>query len=132
MGQLEASPLLGDRPGESALLVPEQLALDQPRRDGRAIELDHGLVAAGTLVVDGPTDQLFAGARAAVDEHGAVRRRYQLGLAQRLLERRAGAHDLLVVVLGLDLVVEHLAGPLPLGQITHQRDDAGAAADRHG
>src|SRR5436190_5436587 len=38
MGHLEASDLLRDGPGEGAALVAEELALEKPRRDGRAID----------------------------------------------------------------------------------------------
>ena len=40
--QLEAADLLADGAGEGALLVAEQLALQEPRGDGRAVELDEG------------------------------------------------------------------------------------------
>ena len=42
VGQLEAADALADRAGERALLVAEQLALEQPGRDRRAIQLDEG------------------------------------------------------------------------------------------
>ena len=47
VGQLEAADLLADGAGEGALLVAEQLALQQPRGDGRAVELDEGAVPPG-------------------------------------------------------------------------------------
>src|SRR5262245_12189734 len=41
IGQLEAPDLPRQRAGEGALLATEQLALDQRRRDGRAVDADH-------------------------------------------------------------------------------------------
>ena len=41
VGDLEAPDLAGQGAGEGALLAPEQLALDQARRQRRAVDLDH-------------------------------------------------------------------------------------------
>ena len=46
VGQLEPADAPGDRAGERALLVPEQLALDQARRQRGAVDLDQRLVLA--------------------------------------------------------------------------------------
>ena len=54
--------LLRDGAGEGALLVAEQLALEQPGRDGRAVHLHEGAFAPVAQVVDGARDQLLAGA----------------------------------------------------------------------
>ena len=40
VGQLEAADPPGDGAGEGALLVAEQLALDEPRGEGGAVDLD--------------------------------------------------------------------------------------------
>ena len=62
VGQLEAANFLRDGAGEGAFLVAEQLALDQPCGDGRAVELDEGPVAAGAQLVEGAGDEFLAGA----------------------------------------------------------------------
>ena len=58
--QLEAADLLADGAGEGALLVAEQLALQQPRGDGRAVELDEGAARARAQVVHGAGDEFLA------------------------------------------------------------------------
>ena len=70
VGELEASRPRGDRPGEGAALVTEELALDEPAGDRGAVDPDKGLVGAGRAEVEGPRDQLLAGAALAGDQHG--------------------------------------------------------------
>src|SRR5437870_1994885 len=73
--QLELSdlPLMGA--GERALLVAEELGLDEGLGDGRRTDGDEGPVAPCPLVVDGPGDELLAGAALAGDQHGRRRLR---------------------------------------------------------
>src|SRR5205823_5076772 len=63
VGQLETADPLRDGPGESAALVAEELALEQARRDGGAVDLDERPPSAPAQVVNGTGDQLLAGAR---------------------------------------------------------------------
>ena len=86
--------------------MAEQLALEQARRDGGAVDLDERPPSAPTQVVNGTGDQLLAGARLAADEHGRVRRRDRLHLVQHAFQRRGLTDDVLEVVLGADLVLE--------------------------
>ena len=67
--------LRADRAGEGAPLVPEQLALDEVLRDGRAVHLDERLVAPRRAPVERLRDELLAGAALAGDEdrRGGVR-----------------------------------------------------------
>ena len=67
--QLEAPDLLADGPGEGALLVAKQLALQQPRGDGRTIQFDEGAALARAQVVNGAGDQLLTRAGFAPNEH---------------------------------------------------------------
>src|SRR5438876_2269562 len=106
VGQLETADPLRDGPGESAALVAEELALEQPRRDGGAVDLDERPPSAPAQVVKGAGDQLLAGARLAADEHGRVGRRDRLRLVQHAFQRRGLTDDVLEVVLGADLVLE--------------------------
>ena len=71
-GLLEAADPAGHRPGEGALLVAEQLALDQLARDRRHVHGDEGPAPALAVVVQGPGHQLLAGAGFAEDHHGQV------------------------------------------------------------
>ena len=60
----------------STSLVSEQLALDQGRRDGAAVDDDEWLFVEGTQLVHGPRDDLFAGAAFSDDENGRLGRRH--------------------------------------------------------
>ena len=64
----------GHRPGEGALLMAEELALDQLARDRRHVHRDEGPAPALAIVVQGPGRQLLAGAGFAEDHHGQVGR----------------------------------------------------------
>src|SRR6185503_5918845 len=63
------------RAGERALLVAEQLALEQRLGERAAVDLDERAVRALAQPVDRARDQLLAGAALARDEHGRVARR---------------------------------------------------------
>ena len=58
--------------GERALLVAEQLALDQLARDRRHVDGDERAVAALAEIVQRARHQLLAGAGLAGDQHGEV------------------------------------------------------------
>ena len=58
--------------GECALLMAEELRLDQLGRNGAAVHGDEGAVASSARSVDGAREHLLAGARLAFDEHGDV------------------------------------------------------------
>ena len=71
------------RAGERALLVAEQLALDQLARDRRAVELHERPVCALASARGWRARQLLAGAALAGDEHAARRRRRLGGSCRR-------------------------------------------------
>ena len=58
-GRLELADVPSDGPGEGTLLVAEQLTFDEFGRDGGAVELDEGAVAARAGAVDGASHQLL-------------------------------------------------------------------------
>ncbi len=121
VGQLEAADAPGDGAGEGALLVAEQLALDEPGGEGGAVDLDQRPGGAPAVRVDRPGDQLLAGAGLAGDEHRGVGRRHPADLVEHRQQRGGPADDLLEVVdrLELFLEVEVLlleAGALGLGE----------------
>src|SRR5262249_29439739 len=101
--QLEAADVLADGAGEGALLVAEQLALQESRRNGRAIELDEGPLPARAEVVQGAGDEFLARARFAADQHGGVGGGDGLDLFQDATQRGALADDLLEVPFRADL-----------------------------
>ena len=123
--QLEAADLLADGAGEGALLVAEQLALQQPRGDGRAVELDEGAALARAQLVQGAGDEFLARARFAADEHRGAGGGDGLDLLQNPAQGGALADDLPEVVLGADLLLQ--VGIL-LGELVLERLDLPKAA----
>src|SRR5207244_2581023 len=67
-GDLELPLARRDRPGDGALPVAEEPALDQLARERSAVHLDERLRAPGAVVVERVGDQLLAGAARAADE----------------------------------------------------------------
>ena len=63
------------RAGERALLVAEQLGLEQVLRDRRAVDRDKRAVGARTERVERAREQLLAGAALAFEQHRRVGRR---------------------------------------------------------
>ena len=74
MRTLERALHAPDRPGERALLVSEQRALDEPFRERGAIELDERTVSAVARVVNGAGEQLLARARLPFQQNGGAGR----------------------------------------------------------
>ena len=60
------------RAGEGALLVPEQLGVDQVLGQRGAIHADEGLAFARAELHDGVGHQFFAGAALAANDHGGI------------------------------------------------------------
>ena len=81
VGELEAPDLARQGARVGAFLPAEQLAFDQRRRDGRAVDADHGPAAAPAQLVNLRREHLFAGAGLAQQEH----RRIGLGHLAHLL-----------------------------------------------
>src|SRR5262249_29990183 len=84
--QLEAAALESIGAGESPALVTEQLGLDQRLRQRRAVDRHERTVGPGTRLVDRAREHLLAGPTGAGQQHGRVRRRHLLGLAERRRE----------------------------------------------
>src|SRR5256885_6101028 len=80
-GQLEAALLPPRRAGERALLVAEQLRLEQRLGQRGAVDRDERAAAPRRARVDRAGDELLAGAALALDEH-------RRGAAGDLLEER--------------------------------------------
>src|SRR5215510_699253 len=75
---LREAPARADGPREGATLVAEQLALEQALRDGGAVDLDEGPLAARPLDVEKSCHQLLAGAALPCDEGGTDPARREL------------------------------------------------------
>ena len=89
--QLEFATPHGGRAGERALLVPEQLALDQLRRNRRAVHFHKRTGGERAEAVNVLCEQLFPGTRLADEQHACVRPRRHRGLLHGPQIRRAGA-----------------------------------------
>ena len=100
VGDLEQALLGRDRAREGALLVAEQLGLQQLAREPGAVEVDERLVGARPVLVEPAREHALARARLALDQHGhgrgdhARRLRGQLAddrRSRRRRDRRPGA-----------------------------------------
>src|SRR5882724_6363308 len=72
VGQLEAAHALCHGPRKRPFLVPEELAFEQSRGNGRAIQLHEGVRTPRAQVVNGACNELFARASLAGDEDGRL------------------------------------------------------------
>ena len=98
-GELElARVALGARAREGALLVAEQLGLEQVPRHRGAVDADERLVRARPGGVNGLRDDLLAGAALAVDEDVGVDGRGALGHDDGALQAGALADDVVKAV----------------------------------
>jgi hypothetical protein len=79
--------------GEGALLVAEELALEQRVGNGRAVDRHHALAGAGAQLVHGAGEALLAGARGAEEQGRDVRRGDLLHRAADLQHLRADGDD---------------------------------------
>src|SRR5690606_33971321 len=89
VGLLEPAGLGAGGAGEGALLVAEQLGLDQRFGEGAAVDRHEGTVAALAETVDVPCHQLLAGPGLADDQEGRLARRNLLEVGKRGRRRRA-------------------------------------------
>ena len=76
--------MVGSR--ERALDVAEELAFQQGFRQGRAVDGHERIRGAATQVVDGPCQQLLAGAAFSQDQHRGIRFRRTGGPGKNLLQ----------------------------------------------
>jgi len=119
VGELEAANFLRKRAGERAALVAEKFGLQQPRGNGRAIDLDEGAFAAGGEIVDGAGDELFAGAGFTEDENSRAGGSREFDLRKGAAQERAVADNLLEIKFGANffLEIEFFDGELVLEAI---------------
>ena len=132
MRQLKAAHLACDRSRKRPLLMPKQFALQQSRRNSRAVELDKGALIARAQAVNGARQQFFARARLALDQHRCVSRRHSLNLLKHLAQACAFANNVLKTVLKVDFFLQILLLlAQPVAQIGNLAEDDGIA-HRHG
>ncbi len=127
-GQLEQADLVAGRAGERALLVAEQLRLDQLLRQRRAVDLDERALRAAAAHVDRVGDQLLADAVLALDQDVGVALGHRLDQLEQLAHLLALADDVRERVLIAHLLLQPLvlrALDLQVGRAIEDRDDAG-------
>src|SRR5262249_12854896 len=109
--ELETTQLALVRTGKGALLVPEQLGLDERIGNRGRIDRHERLVASRSAMVDGPPDQLLAGAALARDQHGGGCARHLRDEAGELLHLGVITDDLVAVMTARQLATQerHLA-----------------------
>jgi hypothetical protein len=110
--QLELAGLARVRPGEGALLVPEQLGLEQGIGNRGQVHGHERLSPPRALVVDGAGHQLLPGAALRGDQHGGVRLRH---LGDHLVEPhhlRVPPHELVEAVGAVELGAQVAQLPL--------------------
>ena len=106
VGRLDQSGLGPDGTRERALLVTEQLGLEQRLGKRRAIDGHERAGDAGAVRVDGASDQLLAGPRLAADEDVGVGPRRLLHQLERARHGRAAPDHVLEAERRLQLVPE--------------------------
>ena len=92
-------PSLAIGAGERALLVTEQLRLEQRFRKRRAVDLHEVARRRDASCVERAGDELLARARFAANQHGRVALRHLAHDAYHALQRRAVADDAVEVVM---------------------------------
>ena len=119
VGQLEAPRPAGDGTGERALLVAEQFAFQQLRRDRPAVDRHERPFATLGMVMQVARDHFLAGARLAEDQHAGLGVRDLLHHRPHVLDGATGAHQ------ATEQVRLALTAPLA-GLVVHFAIDLGA------
>jgi hypothetical protein len=106
VGELEAAHAGGGRAREGALLVAEQLALDEGGRQGGTVDADQRARTPGAPVVDRPGQELLPRARLPKEQHRGVHRRHLRDPSQDMPDGQAPPHDVVETVRAVDLFAE--------------------------
>jgi hypothetical protein len=93
-------------PVNAPLFVAEELALDQAGGQGGTVDLDQRLVFASARGMNGPGDELLAGARFAGHEHGRIGWSDRANVIEHGGQGRAAADDLVEIERGLDFFLQ--------------------------
>jgi hypothetical protein len=92
-GQLHQALAVLVGPGERSAHVPEQRALEQGLRNGRAVHRHEGRVPPRPRLVQGPGHQLLARARLPQQQHGQIRGGQRLDIVEDGPHGPAHGHD---------------------------------------
>ena len=99
---LKLADALRAGPGERALFVAEQLALEQALRDRCAVDRQIRFIVALAVLVNGASNQFLAGAALAGDQRRGIRAGQLADHLEHLLHRLAAADNAQVVILRLE------------------------------
>src|SRR3984957_9554565 len=94
VSHFEAANALRDRSGKCAFLVSEQLAFEQSRRNGRAVQLNEGLRSPWAQIMNGPSDEFLSRACLSVNQDRRVRWRYLFHMFEDSAQRGTISNDL--------------------------------------
>src|SRR4030042_5065434 len=106
VGRLEEPIFLAHRPGESALDMAKQVALEKVGREAPAVDDDEGKMTAVAVLMDGPGDQLLARAALALDQDRGAGRGRRPAQVEDFLHRLALADEVVKPVPAAELVLE--------------------------
>src|SRR5580692_5531988 len=106
IGKLPTAALLQQSAGECTFLVSEELAFDQPGRNGGTIEPDKCSVSSWTEAMNSARNQLFAGTGLAVQQDSRSRWSDNLDPLKDFAQSGALAHDILEVIFRADVGFE--------------------------
>src|SRR5712692_10721859 len=107
-GHLEEALLVRRRAGEGALLVAEELGLDQVLRDRRTVDFDEGTLGSLAVVVERVGYRLLAGAIFPLNQDIGFARRNAFNQVEELLHLLAPADHVLELVAILQPLFELL------------------------
>ena len=109
--------MVGDRAGEGAATVPEELAVEQGVRDRPAVERDEGPLGAGAAPMDAAGDELLTGAALAADEDGGRVLRHGVDGLVHFEHRRAATDDGTEALGAMDLGAQPAVLALEVGDV---------------
>ena len=101
LGQLESALTLDVRARVGALLVTEQLGLEQRLGDGATVDGYEGARLSRAVRMDGLGEEFLTGAALTLDEHRRIRLRHARDGGEDLAHGRRGAQDVLEADIGL-------------------------------
>ena len=93
-------------PVNAPFLMAKKLALQEAKRNRRAVQLHESAIPPPADGMNGSRDELLTSSRLTQNQHRCVGRSHGFHLLQHRLQIAAFAHDLLEVVLGTKLFLE--------------------------
>src|SRR6266567_1475362 len=104
VGEFEPPGLVAHRARERAAHVPKEFAFENVLGDGATVDLDERPIFARAVVMDGPSDELFARPAFASDEHGGLGGSHELDLLHHFPQTGTLPNDVTKVVGAADFL----------------------------